>query len=86
MREKGVDSLTSRVDELLQLVEVIALQSEIDREYGRIRAALDRVGKPIGGNDLFIAAHAIVIDAVLVTGSVDEFKRVPGLKIENWLD
>ena len=84
--KKGVATLTARVDELLNHIEVVALLPEVDREYGRIRVALERIGKPIGGNDLFIAAHAIALDAVLVTANVDEFKRVKGLKVENWLD
>ena len=54
-------------------------------EYGGIRAGPEAAGKPIGGNDLPIAAHACAIGAAVVTANVDAFKRVRGLKVENWL-
>jgi tRNA(fMet)-specific endonuclease VapC len=53
--------------------------------YGDIRIALERRGTPIGGNDLLIAAHAMHVRATLVTHNIREFKRVPGLKTEDWL-
>ena len=53
--------------------------------YGRIRADLKRKGTPIGAMDLLIAAHALFLEAVLVTGNEREFQRVSDLKIENWL-
>lgn len=53
--------------------------------YGELRAALEKKGAVIGGNDLFIAAHAKYLGATLVTNNIKEFKRVAGLKIENWM-
>jgi tRNA(fMet)-specific endonuclease VapC len=53
--------------------------------FDRVRAFLKGKGKPIGANDLFIAAHALALDATLVSDNVREFSRVPGLKLENWL-
>ena len=53
--------------------------------YGRTRADLKQKGTPIGAMDLLIAAHALFLEAVLVTGNEREFKRVSDLKIENWL-
>jgi tRNA(fMet)-specific endonuclease VapC len=50
-----------------------------------LRATLERRGKLIGPNDLMIAAHALALDAVLVTDNLSEFTRVDGLKVENWL-
>jgi tRNA(fMet)-specific endonuclease VapC len=47
---------------------------------------LERIGRPIGHNDLLIAAHARALGATLVTGNVDEFARVPNLTIESWVD
>ena len=85
IEKKGSDVLTARVEALLDQIQVAALDRDADRHYGRIRAQLEREGKTIGANDLMIAAHALAQDAVLVTGNVDEFKRVNGLKIENWL-
>ena len=55
------------------------------RHYARIRAQLERQGQPIGANDLWIAAQALAADATLVTDNEGEFRRVPGLALENWL-
>ena len=52
--------------------------------YGRIRSDLDRLGTPIGPNDLLIAATAMAHGLTLVTHNVDEFGRIPGLDIEDW--
>ena len=54
--------------------------------YGKIRYHLQRKGTPIGSLDLLIAAHALSEGCVLVTNNEREFKRVPGLKIENWVE
>ena len=85
VEQKGSDELAARVEALLERIRIAALDRDADRHYGRIRAQLEREGKTIGANDLMIAAHALALDAVLVTGNVDEFKRVKGLKVENWL-
>ena len=55
------------------------------RHYGRIRAILKKQGTPIGNNDLLIAAHALSMEAVLVTNNEREFNRVPNLTVGNWL-
>ena len=52
--------------------------------YGNLRAALEQSGTPIGAMDTMIAAHALALDAVLVTNNTREFERVPGLRLENW--
>lgn len=52
--------------------------------YGDIRAGLERAGKVIGPNDLFIAAHEQYSNAVLVTNNTNEFQRIENLKLENW--
>ena len=56
------------------------------REYARLRWILKEKGKPIDHLDLFIAATALSEDLILVTGNVDHFNRIPGLKIENWME
>ncbi|MBV8214595.1 MAG: type II toxin-antitoxin system VapC family toxin [Verrucomicrobia bacterium] len=53
--------------------------------YGRIRAMLESKGQPIGANDYLVAAIVMAEKGVLVTGNVKEFKKVPNLKLENWL-
>lgn len=52
--------------------------------YGDLRAELERRGEPIGPLDLQIAAHALSLSAVLVTNNLREFRKVPGLTVENW--
>ena len=52
--------------------------------YGSIRATLERRGETIGNNDLWIAAHALTAGLTLVTNNEREFRRVPGLSVENW--
>lgn len=52
--------------------------------YGRIRAALERDGIPIGPLDTLIAAHAMALDSALITHNEREFRRVKGLAVENW--
>ncbi len=55
------------------------------KQYGFIRATLKKQGTLIGNNDLLISAHALSMNAVLVTNNVREFSRVPNLTIENWV-
>ena len=83
--KSGSSILAARVDQLLDAIQILPLEPESDRHYGRIRSELEKAGTPIGGNDLLIAAHALAINAVLVTDNVREFKRVKGLQVENWL-
>ena len=65
-------------------VPALELPAEAAEHYGEIRAVLQRKGAPIGPNDLWIAAHARAAGLVLVSNNEREFKRVPGLKVENW--
>jgi tRNA(fMet)-specific endonuclease VapC len=53
--------------------------------YGPLRASLESQGMPIGPIDMLIAAHALSLGATLVTNNEREFRRVPGLLVENWL-
>lgn len=69
----------------LVAIPVLPLSPEVADIYGRIRVALELMGKQIGANDLWIAAHALALDAVMVTDNVREFERVPGLAVQNWL-
>jgi tRNA(fMet)-specific endonuclease VapC len=78
--------LTRQVEAVLSAIAVLPLEPGVDRQYASIRAALEKEGTPIGANDLLIAAHARTLRAVCVTANVAEFKRVPDLKAENWLD
>ena len=77
--------LTKAVEDLLAEIDVLPFEAPADAEYGAIRAALEAAGRPIGGNDSLIAAHARAVGATVVSANADEFKRVRGLKVENWL-
>ncbi len=72
------------LDEFLEYMQVLDYPAGASSDYGLIRADLKRRGVMIGSNDLFIAAHARFLGLTLVTNNTREFKRVPGLKIENW--
>ena len=83
--KKGSLRLAARIDELFAGTRVAPLDVGADQVYAAIRADLERRGRPIGQNDMLIAAHALALNAVLVTDNVREFKRVKGLRIKNWL-
>jgi tRNA(fMet)-specific endonuclease VapC len=83
--KRGSRRLTRQVEAILSAIMIRPLESDIERVYASIRVALERKGTPIGAHDMLIAAHARAIDAVCVTDNVAEFRRVPALKIENWL-
>ncbi|ENG0237425.1 type II toxin-antitoxin system VapC family toxin [Burkholderia multivorans] len=83
--KRGSSALAQRVEQLLASLTVLPLQSDADQCYGRLRADLERQGQLIGANDMLIAAHALAVDAVLVTDNTAEFTRVEGLAVENWL-
>ena len=70
---------------LLELLQVDDFPGRAAQDYGEIRASLERSGRKIGPNDLLIAAHARRLGAVLVTNNEREFRRVPGLTVQNWL-
>ena len=69
---------------LISVAGIVSLPASAAQHYGEIRSDLEGQGKPIGGNDLWIAAHAKALDLVLVTNNEREFKRVSGLKVQNW--
>jgi len=66
-------------------LEIAAFDYAAAEAYGRIRAALESSGTPIGPLETLIAGHAVSLNTTLVTDNVAEFSRVPGLQIENWL-
>lgn len=65
-------------------LEICPFDHEAAAAYGRIRAALEHAGTPIGPLDTLIAAHAVALRATVVTGNQREFRRVPGLRVADW--
>ena len=75
----------SVIEDFCSRLEVLPYGSKAAQHYGAIRASLEKLGQPIGVNDLHIAGHARSEGLVLVTNNMSEFMRVPGLQVENWV-
>jgi len=75
----------SALSEFLLVLEVAPFDEAACVRYGMVRAKLEAGGKPIGPLDTMIAAHAVSLGVVLVTTNLREFRRVPGLTVEDWL-
>lgn len=73
------------VEQFAARLDVLAFSAKAAAHYGQIRVALERSGKPIGPHDMLIAAHARAEALTLVTNNTREFRRVPGLTVENWV-
>ena len=84
--KKGSERLSRQLEAVLGALEIIALKAPADSaDNGALRAELERKGQLIGANDLLIAAHAVSLGYSVVTDNDAEFRRVPGLLVENWL-
>ena len=73
------------LEEFKTFIPVLPIPENAGNTYGAIRAALESKGEPIGNNDLWIAAHAKAASLIVVTNNEQEFQRVPGLKVQNWV-
>jgi tRNA(fMet)-specific endonuclease VapC len=82
---KRATELAHRLNALLTAIAVLPLPADAAPHYGNTRAQLEAAGTPIGGNDLWIAAHALAKNMTLVTHKTREFEQVPGLLLDNWL-
>lgn len=74
----------AKIEELRAVIPAEPLDTRVAMYYGRVRTELEKRGSPVGAYDLLIAAHALSLDAVLVTNNVREFGRIPELRLENW--
>jgi len=72
------------LEQFIAPLEVAMFDRQAAVAYGRIRAVLEKKGRPIGAMDLLIAAQALSLGVRLVTNNEREFRRVPGLRVENW--
>lgn len=84
VRKSGSARNLAALEKFLAPLVVMDYDLAAARAYGGLRAALERKGVPIGPLDMQIAAHALALDLVLVSNNLREFKRVPGLKFDNW--
>jgi len=86
MKSRESKAALNNLQRLSERIPVQSMSTEVAQHYGEIRSYLEKRGTPIGGNDLWIAAHAIALNLTLITNNTREFKRVPKLKFENWLN
>lgn len=85
VHKSGSIRLQRKLEQVLKVLPVIPLEPPVEIYYAEIRTYLERLGTPIGPNDMLIAAHALRLDLTVVTANVREYSRVPSLKVENWL-
>lgn len=83
-RKRGSMRLERQLESVLRGLDVLPLEPPADSRYAELRVALERAGTPIGPNDMLIAAHALALDLILVTGNTREFSRIPALLALNW--
>jgi len=82
----GSAALRERLERMLSALEILPLESAVESHYAAIRWHLEKNGTPIGPNNLLIAAQARSLGLIVVTNKIDEFRRVPALSVENWLE
>ena len=78
-------TLNAQLETILGGIEILPFKPPADVIYGDVRAQLERIGTPIGPNDMLIAAQALALGLTVVTDNEREFSGVPGLSVENWL-
>jgi tRNA(fMet)-specific endonuclease VapC len=83
--KKGSPRIAAQLEAILGCLDVLALEVPTDAAYGLIRARLEQGGRPIGSNDLLIAAQGLVLGYTIVTDNERGFARIDGLLRENWL-
>jgi tRNA(fMet)-specific endonuclease VapC len=76
----------NRLEEFLFPFEILAYDENAAREYGKVRAQLEKKGQLIGPLDMLIAAHAMSRKLIVITNNTREFKRIRSLQVENWVD
>ena len=84
-KSKQVEANVAKLNELGELIQICPFDQKVAIFYGDVRSTLEKKGNIIGSNDLLIAAHALSLDWILVSNNEKEFKRVDGLRIENWI-
>jgi tRNA(fMet)-specific endonuclease VapC len=83
-RSKRRTSLQARFDLISAELPRADWTDAVSQRFGRIKATLERRGTRIEDFDAAIAAHALALEATLVTANLDHVIRVPGLRVEDW--
>ena len=84
-KSKHSKKTKTMIEKLAGLIPALPIPIEAGNIYGEIRTKLEEVGKPIGNNDLWIAAHAMSMNLTLVSNNLKEFSRIKKLKLDNWV-
>lgn len=82
---RGSRRLSMQLETVLGALDVLPFEAPADAAYGVLRARLERSGRPIGGNDLLIAAQVVALGYAIVTENERQFARIEDLLCENWL-
>ena len=85
-KSSNVSRNTAVIEDFVSRLAVLPYDDKAAWQCGNIRATLEKLGQPIGINDLHIAAHARSNGLTLITNNLREFEKVPGLLLENWVD
>ena len=83
-KSQRVEANVSRLNALGEILDICSFDQQAAVAYGDVRSSLEKRGEVIGPYDLLIAAHALSLDRTLITNNEREFKRVEGLKVDNW--
>ena len=83
--KKGSPRLSAQLEAVLGAIEVLPFEAPADAAYGLLRTQLEQAGRPIGANDLLIAAQALSLGYTIITDNEKEFAHVGDLRRENWL-
>ena len=84
--KRGSQRLATQLGRVLATMTIMPFEAPADAVYGLVRTGLELAGTPISANDLLIAAHALALQLTLVTHNTGEFRWVPGLAVEDWLE
>jgi tRNA(fMet)-specific endonuclease VapC len=84
-KSSQVEQNMSALEQFLLPIEIVAFDQHASATYGWVRASLEKTGNMIGSMDLLIGAHALSLATAIVTNNTGEFKRIPNLKVEDWM-
>ena len=86
VEKSGSQRLATQLKTILSAMEIVPMEEPAGRKYARLRNHLEKAGTPIGPNDMLIAAHALAHGLTLGAANRQEFCRIPGLAVENWME
>ena len=85
-KSQKVEENLKKIDDFLRKVKLLSLDAESADRFGKLKADLTSKGQPLSDLDLLIAAITLRSNGILVTNNTEHFKRIEGLRYENWID